>query len=435
MKTSVQLIVSALFLTSTPFLHAEPPTIPNTNIQVGTQSEVTGKFRLLSGNWDAFNKSKLDKMISEYGKDNANYNSAKPPYVVFDWDNTSIFLDIAEAVLVYQLEHLRFKMTPSELNIAIRKNLPSDNFSTANNNAAGQPVSINTLAPDIIESYTWLYKNYDGLKGNKSLDEIKQSPHYQNFIVKMRYLYDAVGDTFDHSVSYPWVTYLFTGMTEREVRNLTAETIRWQKTQPVESVTWTSPNTLPGKAGVVSVTWKNGVRTVAEMQNLYNTLRNAGFDVWVCSASFVDIIKEFSSNPAYGYNNPANRVLAMELERDKTGRIKTQFRKGYDQTQGEGKTKTIKRFLVSKYGYGPIFIAGDSEGDQNMMQDFADTKLVLIINRLRSNDIGKLSKIAAETYKQPSAKYLLQGRDDNNGVFVKSQLHYKLGHSNGKLLK
>ncbi len=41
-----------------------------------------------------------------------------------------------------------------------------------------------------------------------------------NFIVKMRYLYDAIGGSFDHEVSYPWVTYLFSGMSKKEVADL-----------------------------------------------------------------------------------------------------------------------------------------------------------------------------------------------------------------------
>jgi hypothetical protein len=27
-------------------------------------------------------------------------------------------------------------------------------------------------------------------------------------------------ETLDHEVAYPWVTYLFTGLTEQQVRNL-----------------------------------------------------------------------------------------------------------------------------------------------------------------------------------------------------------------------
>ena len=62
-------------------------------------------------------------------------------------------------------------------------------------------------------------------------------------------------------------------------------------------------------------------------------------------------------------------------------------------------------------------------------------KVGLIINRLRGNDIGKMSKLAAESYGKPNARYLLQGRDDNKGVFVPSQQAYKLGSDTPKTLK
>jgi phosphoserine phosphatase len=236
-------------------------------------------------------------------------------------------------------------------------------------------------------------------------------------------------------VAYPWVLYLFTGMNEQQVRQMVNETLAWQKTQPIEKVKWTSPASLPGKAGVVSVSWKNGLRLMPEMQDIFQVFRNAGIDIWVCTASFVDVIKEVASNPAYGYNNPADRVIGMELQRDDKGVIQTEFRRGYVQTQQKGKTKAIERFLVSKYGYGPIFVAGDSEGDMNMMQDFPDTKLVLIVNRLKGKDIATLSKQAVDSYGKPDAKVLLQGRNDNTGQFEPSQAHVKFGAKTGQVLK
>lgn len=434
MKFKLNLVTSLVVCAIATSAFANPPASgsPSVNSSAVQQS----KEKLQALNWDKFNKSQLDKLITQYGKDSPNYDPAHPPYAVFDWDNTSIFLDIEEAILSYQVQNLVFGATPKQLEEAIRKNISNQSFDKSHNNAAGQPVDINKIAPDIIESYTWLYNNYQGLKGTKSLEEVKKSPHYSAFRAKLRYLYEAIGGTFDHATSYPWVTYLFAGMTEAQVRDVTQKAIDWQLNQPVNKVTWTSPENLPGKAGVVSISWNNGLRTVPEMKDLYQTLRANGFDVWVCSASFVDVIKEFSSNPSYGYENPANRVIAMELERNKDGQIMAQFRKGYDQTQGAGKTKNIERFLVSKYGYGPILVAGDSEGDQNMMQDFADTKLVLIINRLRSpnTDIGKFSEEAVKTYGKQNAKFLLQGRNDNTGLFVPSQKSYKFGSTVAKEL-
>jgi phosphoserine phosphatase len=390
--------------------------------------------KLADRNWDSFNKAQLEKLLNTYGKNSASYNPAKPPYAVFDWDNTMVFLDIEEAVFIYQLENLRYSMTPAQMDKALRVEVPKTNFVKDYNNANGQPVNIDLVVPDAVESYTWLYNNYMGLKGTKSLEEVKKSPHYMNFITKARYLYDAIGDTFDVAVAYPWVLYQFTGMSEQQVRQMVNETVDWQLKQPIEKVKWTSPKSIPGKAGVVSVSWKNGLRLVPEMQDLFKAFREAGVDIWICTASFDMVVKEISSNPKHGYYGMADRVIGMELERDANGIIQTEFRRGYDQTQGKGKTKAINRFIVPKYGYGPIFIAGDSEGDMNMMQDFDDIKMVLIINRLKGKDIAKMSQLAVETYGKPDAKFLLQGRNDNTGEFVKSQAHFKLGAKEGLVL-
>ena len=398
-------------------------------------AQVQSAIKLADRNWDSFNKAQLEKLLNNYGKNSPGYNPAKPPYAVFDWDNTMVFLDIEEAVFIYQLENLRFSMPPEQMNKALRMEVPKSNFGKDYNNAAGQPVNIDLVVQDAVDSYRWIYNNYKGLKGKKSLEEIKKNPHYTNFVTKARYMYEAIGDTFDVAIAYPWVLYQFSGMNEKQIRQMVNETIAWQKTQPIEKVKWTSPASLAGKAGVVSVSWKNGLRMKPEMKDLWNGLREAGIDIWVCSASFVDVVKEFSSNPLYGYNNPDDRVIAMELERDAKGVVQTAFRHGYDQTQQKGKTKAISRFIVPKYGYGPILVAGDSEGDMNMMQDFRDTKAVLIINRLKGQDIAKMSKEAYETYGKPDAKILLQGRNDNTGEFVKSQAHFKLGSKQGQVLK
>lgn len=194
---------------------------------------------------------------------------------------------------------------------------------------------------------------------------------------------------------------------------------------------------LSGQAGVVKTTWENGLRPYREMQNLFKAFQDNGIDVYVCSASFIDVIKEIISNPEIGYNINEKNAYAMELERDAQNRILPEFRHGYAQTQDKGKTATIQRFLVSKYGYGPIFIAGDSEGDQNMMQDFAATQKVLIINRLRSpsSDIGKFSQQAVQSYGQANTKFLLQGRDANTGQFRPSMASLSYGAQTAKTTK
>ena len=152
-------------------------------------------------------------------------------------------------------------------------------------------------------------------------------------------------------------------------------------------------------------------------------------------ASFVDVVRTFASNPKYGYNIPENHIIAMELERNKNGIILDEYRKGYDQTQNKGKTKNIQRFLISKYGYGPILVGGDSDGDYAMLRDFPDTKIGIIINRCKSGPIGELSRVAVQSKGSTKAKYFLQGRDDNDGEFVSRSASTLYGSSTPKLLK
>ena len=419
-KSSV-LILAAVF--SAAFLGGCATAPEATSPTVQLQSVV----KLENRNWDPFNKAQMEKFLNTYGKNGATYNPQKRPYAVFDWDNTMVFLDVQEATLIYQLENLRFSMTPEQLDKALRIDVPKSNFVKDYNNKAGQPVNIDLVVPDVVDSYRWIYNNYIGMKGKLSLAEVKRNPHYANFTAKARYLYEAIGDTFDVSIAYPWVLYLLGGQTEQEIRALVNEAMAWQKMQPIEKVTWTSPASVSGKSGVVSVGWKNGLRFVPEMQDIFKAFREAGIDIWVCTASLQEVISEVSSNPAYGYYNPAERTIGMLLERDAKGVMKSEYKRGYPQTQRKGKTEVINRQLVSQYGYGPIFIAGDSEGDMNMMQDFSDTKLVLIVNRLKGLDLAWMSKAAVDTYGKPEAKFLLQGRNDNTGQFVPSQAHYKLG--------
>ena len=72
-----------------------------------------------------------------------------------------------------------------------------------------------------------------------------------------------------------------------------------------------------------------------------------------------------------------------------------------------------------------------------MMQDFAATQKVLIINRLRSpsSDIGKFSQQAVQSYGQANTKFLLQGRDANTGQFRPSMASLSYGAQTAKLQK
>ena len=389
---------------------------------------------LTPGKWAPNTYKSMQKLIDENGVKSPSYNSSKKPYVVFDWDNTAIMNDTEEALYQYQIENLAFKLTPAEMGDLVRKNVPKDPFLKDYNNAAGQAVNVDAIADDIVSSYTYLYENYVGLKGLMSLADIKKTDEYLDFRAKMYYAYEAIGDTFGTKVSYTWVLFFFKNMTTAEVSALAEKSNDYNLGQAISKVKWFSPASLPGKAGVVGVSHNTGLRLTEEIADLMHPFRNNGIDVYVCSASLEDVVAAFATNPKYGYSLPRANIIGMRLTKVNDVTQDT-YLNGYPQTAEGGKTVVLKSLLASKKGYDPLFIAGDSTGDWNMMVDFPGIKRVLIVNRLRSGKkIGALSAEAAATIGKPNAKYLLQGRNEHTGLWMPSEEMLKYGKDTPALI-
>ena len=76
--------------------------------------------KLKAQNWAPDTYAALNRMIEKNSINNQDYNLRSKPYAVFDFDNTTAMNDIQEALLIYQLENLRFKMTPQQLDAALK---------------------------------------------------------------------------------------------------------------------------------------------------------------------------------------------------------------------------------------------------------------------------------------------------------------------------
>ena len=169
--------------------------------------------QLITGNWAPATRARIQAVIDE------NANQGK--YVVFDFDNTSVIFDIQEALLIYQIENLQFKIDPADMEAVLETGIPDLNKSMGTS-LDGKNITPATLVADITSDYEWIYANYEGFEGDKDLNYIHASNQYQDFAAKLRFMYGNLGDYFDHAVSYPWVGYLFTGMTPDEVQELAA---------------------------------------------------------------------------------------------------------------------------------------------------------------------------------------------------------------------
>ena len=350
------------------------------------------------GRWVPENKEILSKLID----DNKNQGN----YVVFDWDYTSIYQDTQENLFRYQIDNLKFDMTPKEFAKAIRKDIPLDNFAKGYENAKGEKINITKIGNDLDKRYAFLYENY--IKNKKmSLDEIKKTEEFKDFRGKLAFLYEAIGGTFSHDIAYPWVLYLFNGMTKEEVQKLAKEANDYGIGDKLGKYTIESSDKLLGVAGKIVYEYKSGLRTQPEIANLFHEFQKNGIEVYIVSASLEDIVKVFASDKSYGYNLKPENVYGMRLEMNKDKYL-SQYKKGYPQTLTKGKVETINKFLKPKHGgKDPILVAGDSGGDENMLTEYKGTKVLLLMKRK-----GKLDDVAKDK------RALIQRRNEQTGLLV-----------------
>lgn len=85
-------------------------------------------------------------------------------------------------------------------------------------------------------------------------------------------------------------------------------------------------------------------------------------------------------------------------------------------------------------GFPPVLVCGDSDGDYNMLSEFPETKLGLIVNRLKKGKIGSLCQLALEQKDSPDPRYIIQGIDENIGMFIPDEATIKFGATEKKLI-
>lgn len=429
-------------------LLAWSPGVPSAQAQGETALAGIGGHHLVVpmqavSSWESNVKKGLDDFVAMYGSSSPTYTEQAKPYAVFDFDNTTAILDIEEQLAIWQLDHLAFAIPPEKMEEVLLTGIPADKQDAVYGaeDGDGVKVRITDVIHDAARAYSVLHQQgWVTLAGKAPTAEVQASPEYHEFKAKMRWLYTAIGDTMNSSVSYPWVTYWFTGMTPQEVYDL-AKSSHLYYSDPFKGQTWrkehyTSPKDLKSAAGPVSISYKNGLAVTEEMRAFYEALNRNGIDVWVNSASQIDVVR--AAVDAFRLQG-VDGVVAMTNKLDKNGRYSNEY--NYDfhpQTQGEGKAITIDKVIAPKYaGQGPILAAMDSQGDFNFATAYKNTKLVLVFNRQRSDDAAIAAGIAewqkkhhidlAKANKNGDSLFLLQGRNENTGTYWNSDQTLLLG--------
>ena len=377
----------------------------------------------------------------------ATYGGTENAYVVFDFDNTCSIFDVEEQLAVHQLRTMTFAFTPEELPEILKEGI--GDLEEVRENDYSEPATYQAWINDIVKAYTYLYETYGPFTA-KGLDEAAQAEiqadeQWVEFATKMRAMYSFVGDVESASVSYPWVLYWFTGMTEQEVYDLAFAS--HSKYLEVESVytTWTSPETIESEAGIVTVEFTDGTCASEPLKGLWKALDEAGIDVWVCSASATDPIR--AAIDAFGLHEYCTGMIAMTNVVGEDGKYVHTY--DYEtgcgwlkdgdgwkrddapikaQTQGVGKVTAINNAILPKYNnVGPLACFMDSTGDWNFCTEYANTKLVINFNRAnrKVTDGGGIAAAIAIYQKDylgydlatananGDTLYVLQGREEN----------------------
>ena len=335
----------------------------------------------------------VSRVVRKCGSSSAAYDTLARPYAVFDFDNTSIEGDISLAALVHLIETMDFRLAPDVLYSSFLNCIPE-----IDRPLEGFPgKSARMLATDIYSDYIWLYDNY--IKGKKlSLDEIHESPQYKDFRAKLWALSAGADATFGSAeVGCLWIMRPFGGMTGEELTALVREAAGEAMKEKVKTEKWTSPDS--GEAGEVSVEVPRGLRIGKKTLSLFRRLERRGFDVYVCSAASETIVEALACDPDR-FALPAERVFGIRLSSGGYVSPSATCLPGYPVTYGPGKTELIRsRIMPGHGGQDPAIVAGDSNGDWDMLTDFPDMKLGLIVDRPAGGKIAELKKKGGRRYQ------------------------------------
>ncbi|MEQ0488341.1 HAD family hydrolase [Anaerococcus murdochii] len=372
------------------------------------------KEYIKKGSWNDRAFQFLNKLIADHGRDNPAYNPEKKPFAVFDWDNTSIIGDVEEAAFYYLVTNLAFKINPEDLYHIIRKNVDKGDFKDPYKNLDGNSVNIDQISADIYDVYKRLYGTSDRLGGDVPFNLIKETNAYKEFVAKMFFRYKAAEYDKDARDPYCWMTFLFTNYDQNEIEEFCDKAFKFVKKEEARREIFTSPE-IESQAGRISVSYFVGMGDIPEMADLFHTLEREGIDVYVVSASFIDIVRAFATKNSYKFDG--EKVLGLRLAKDDEGKVIPELDHSYPLTQKSGKSETIKKLIQNETNYGPILVGGDSDGDYAMLTDFEETDLGIIIDRQRHGDINKLKDEALAG----SSAYILQARDQYGKKFIREE--------------
>jgi hypothetical protein len=307
---------------------------------------------------------------------------------VFDWDNTCIFGDIGEAVLRHQALHLKFKFGPERL----REIIPDQANGIEHVHINGQVFPLRQIKEQIVGAYKKI--------AGRAIKKIQSSSALRDFSAGLLALNRGLEETpgIGCEFAYPWAINFLLGFSPAEVCRLAGVVIDSELQLGIRN------RSISDSRERLFYRWTAGIRLYPEMADLSMVLKKTGCRVIVSTASSPLIIETMMQRTGFA----AELVIGMAsgLEGD---RLQGVLASGLEPNFGPGKAENMRQLLDLE----PVFTAGDSSGDYEIMTAFPGTRLKLLIRRPQPGKMAALYKKALAGDPQ----YLLQDVDSATGHF------------------
>lgn len=340
---------------------------------------------LLEGNWFPDNLSRIQETLTAV--------AAQPPLAkpvaLFDFDNTCIFRDIGQATFRYQIEYLRYRISPDELAAILP---PADG--TLN----GKPLAV--IRQLLLQAYGKLWP----LIQQGKTDLARQTEAYPLFATLLLWtVAQARKDAqFGPAFVLPFMGRMLAGFTTEELRNLAYEVVEKVGQEPLDTKVLAAE--APAPLGHISASYPRGLHAYPEIQDLMKRLQACGIERYVISASTEWLVEGAAA--CLGFAIDQRHIYGIRVRLDEKDRLTIDDFPQYPVTYRQGKTAIVKRLKGV-----PILVAGDADTDYEMLT-LPGVALRLLINRQQSGLIASL-------YPRPDI--LLQGIDLARGCFIPSR--------------
>ncbi len=175
---------------------------------------------------------------------------------------------------------------------------------------------------------------------------------------------------------------------------------------------------------------KYSMKFYPEMRELLANLKDYGFEIWVLTASPELLYQEFVSE---NLGIPKNRILGVKSV-IKDNKITDHL--VLPIPQDEGKAEAIQTFIKVK----PLFVAGNSRGDMEMMNESAGIKLIVNPNAdkiEKGSGAGDMQGYSVKQYWQKNGALTVYCNDVAEGfqTYTTGSLKIKANTSNLKPVK